>query len=264
MILRPIAADNTGPRPMADAYVPVWEAIARAQKWPAEEWWLIAQPDHAALSGALAAGFAAQGFPQVEESVARAIGLHDAGWAIFSSEADAGAPPRLDERGCPLPFFEVPPPDFLRAWNRSVEVAEDVCRAGGYIVSRHFAWLGEYRLQVADDPPEIRARIGEFIAQQQARQERLRPDRPLERLESLVTVLQFCDLLSLYLCSGSQETVEFPQQFAAGKVRARAQDGAYHLQPSPFAANGGLSVAVEARRYPPASVNTRTFGFLVW
>jgi len=34
--------------------VPAWEAVERKQKQAASEWWLVAQPDHAALAGDLA------------------------------------------------------------------------------------------------------------------------------------------------------------------------------------------------------------------
>jgi hypothetical protein len=114
--------------------------------------------------------------------------------------------------------------------------------------------------------------IETFLGQAAARQERLSaaasvPPRDLERL---LLVLQFCDLLSLYLCCGSNEAVEFPQEFAAGRVRLSPRDGAFFLQPSPFRARGkssvGVSIAVQARRYPFRSTGAdiQPLAFLLW
>ncbi len=266
MILRPIApADHstTSRTPEPQHCVPVWEAIASTQQRPAEAWWLIAQPDHAALSGAMAAAFAAPGFPRVDPLIAKAIGLHDAGWAIFPGEASVTAPPWLHPDGRPLCFYEIAPADFLQAWRRSIQIAEQTSAAGGFIISRHFAWLGEYRLTQAPDAPAIKAQVAAFVEQERRRQERLGAGLRLARLEDFVRVLQFCDLLSLYLCCGSEEAVEFPQEFAAGRVRLWPRDGGFQLQPSPLA-DGGLSLAVEARRYPRAVPATRQLAFLIW
>src|SRR5215831_331966 len=49
MVLYPIERDG----PTA-GMMPAWEAIELKQRAPAEDWWLVAQPDHAALSGELA------------------------------------------------------------------------------------------------------------------------------------------------------------------------------------------------------------------
>src|SRR5512144_1978818 len=115
--------------------VPAWEAVARVQRQAADSWWLISQPDHAALSGAIASAFVAPGFPQVDPDMAKAIGLHDSGWALFESEADVNAAPMVHCDGRPVAFFELAPRDFLRAWAASIERAEQVCAAFGYIVS---------------------------------------------------------------------------------------------------------------------------------
>jgi hypothetical protein len=235
----------------------------------AAEYWLVSQPDHAALAGALAANFVAPDFPRVDPAIARAIELHDAGWAIFDSEARVDAAPAVDSRGKPLSFIEIDPADFLRAWDASIARAESVCAAGGYIVSRHFCALGEGRLNSGVDNAANTALIRGFLAGESSRQQRLQAQsgRSLAELEELVRVLQFCDLLSLYLCCGATDSAEFPQPFAAGKVRIRREKECFCLDPSPFRAPGALgemlSLGVRARRYPSSAVRTTTLAFLL-
>jgi hypothetical protein len=267
MVLRPVVPS---PPQSTNGNAPAWPAIERIQKQTAADYWLVSQPDHAALAGALAANFISPEFPCVDRLMARAIEVHDAGWAIFDSEARIAAAPAVDSRGKPVSFLEIEPAEFLRAWSASIERAGSVCPAGGYIVSRHFCALGEGRLGSGIDGPESAARLRGFLAGEAERQRRLRAQsgRPLAELEDLLRVLQFCDLLSLFLCCGAAEAVEFPQPFASGKVCVRTQKEAFFLDPSPFRAPGGsremLSLGVEARRYPPSASRTTTLAFLLW
>ena len=63
-------------------------------------------------------------------------------------------------------------------------------------------------------------------------------------------VLQFCDLLSLYLCCGSRESVEYPQPIGpkGETIRLQVQDAAFVLSPALFVKEVELSV--QARPYP--------------
>ncbi len=265
MVLHPIttAAASSG-----GDYGPVWPAIERAQKTVAPEYWLVAQPDHAALTGALAAHFVSPDFPAVDPLVARAIEVHDSGWAMLDCEATITAAPPLDGRGKPLSFLEIEPAGFLRAWTASIDRAEAVCPAGGYIVSRHFCNLGDGRLRAAMDTLQDSQRICAFLQRESQRQARLRTCSGAPSWDELLLVLQFCDVLSLYLCSGVTDAVEFPQPFTAGKVRLRRDNNAFLLQPSPFrsgrATDAMVSVGVEARRYPAHPPVTTTLAFLLW
>ncbi len=266
MVLHPLVSH---PCPQAETCVPVWPVIERSQRQPAAEYWLITQPDHAILAGALAANFISPDFPRVDPAIVRAIELHDAGWAIFLPEARITAAPAINAAGKPVSFLEIDPADFLRAWIASIDGAQAVCAAGGYIVSRHFCFLGQGRLNSAIDNAEDTARIRRFLADEAARQRRLQSEsgRGGEELEELLLVLQFCDLLSLYLCCGARDAVEFPQPFAPGKVRLRRHQEALVLDPSPFQAGGGThapaSLGVEARRYPGPRPVTTTLACLV-
>ncbi len=266
MVLHPLLP---GAPPPATGYQPAWPVIERSQHQLADEYWLVTQPDHAALAGALAARIVAPGFPRVDPLIARAIEVHDAGWAIFDAEARVTAAPGVDGRGKPLSFLEIDPPHFLRAWTASIDRAESVCPGGGYIVSRHFCALGEGRLASAIDGPENSSRLRAFLAQESERRDRLQPraGRTPVELGSLLLVLQFCDLLSLYLCCGATDPVEFPQQFAPGKVRIKGENQALVLRPSPFRrcdSDPEVSLGVEARRCPSATTTTTTLPFLLW
>lgn len=243
MVLRPILDSQA---PFTGESIPVWNAVESRQKLCAREWLLIAQPDHAALSGAIASHVTAPGFPDVDGEIARAIGMHDSGWSLF--ESDPHACPRTHPDGRPLSFFELEPGDFLRAWTASIDrVAEDSAR-GAYMVSQHFTWLGEFRLRRAEDSISVQQQIAAFVQGERERQRTLRESaHNTSGWDSLLPLLQFCDILSLYLCSGTHQPVEFPQQFEAGKVRASYDANVCVLSPTPFAAPASLSF--RARRY---------------
>ncbi len=289
MVLHPIAKVSPGAATGKSTMLPsAWSAVERRQRAMAAEWWLISQPDHAALSAALAANFVSSLFPAVDPLLASAIEVHDAGWAMFAPETEAGEP-ALDARGKPVSFIEIEPADFLRAWTASIERAEQVCAAGGYIVSRHFCVLGRGRLEAGFDAGENAARLKSFLERESLRQQRLSVEtgRAPKELDALLGVLQFCDLLSLFLCCGANEAVEFPYDFGSGRVRLLPRKGGFALEPSPFRrsglphpphraesgrladpgdAPGGLSVGVRARRYPASATaaNSTTMAFLLW
>jgi hypothetical protein len=229
--------------------------VAERQKRPAKAYWLISQPDHARLSGELAANFISSEFPPVEPAVAQAIGAHDSGWAVFPAEASMAAAPMTNGYGKPLAFIEFGPEQFLRAWSGSIDRAEGICATGGIIVSRHFCELGNFRLANGVTGSD-RECITAFIQKEDARQERLLQACPHagQELDTLLEVLKFCDLLSLFLCSGAESEAEFPQEIASRKVRGRLEeDKTYHFDPSPFqhgSESRTVRLAVAARRFP--------------
>jgi uncharacterized protein DUF3891 len=67
-------------------------------------------------------------------------------------------------------------------------------------------------------------------------------------VEHLVDLLQFCDLLSLYLCCGSRASVQFPQAVGSRSVVLRRDGELCLLDPSPFRKE--ISLGVPARREP--------------
>jgi len=258
MILHPVQALELVP-PAIDATkpMPAWMAVANRQKQRARAYWLVSQPDHARLSGDLAANFVSPHFPRVDTLMAHAIGVHDSGWGLFAAETGPTQPPQLGREGRPLSFMEYEAPDFVRAWSASINSAEAVCAAGGIIVSRHFCELGGLRLTSGGLSDEHEQLIREFREREQARQHRLAADCPYstQQLDALLEVLKFCDLLSLYLCSGISQEVEFPHRIADRPVRVgryRNED-CYRFDPSPFQAEGEprlVTLGVTARYFP--------------
>ena len=249
MVLHPIFDSEP---PVTPDYVPAWNAVEQSQTAKAGAWWLIAQPDHAGLSGAIAVHFAAAGFPAVDPQTAHAVAMHDAGWNLF--ESDWRQPPRLHPDGRPVSFFEIEPQDFLRAWTASIDRAQEDSPGGAYMVSQHFSGLGEFRLQRVQDPPDVQQQVRAFLADERKRQVELKRSKSdVSSWDTLLPLLQFCDLLSLYLCSGSRQPVDFPQPFAAGFVRSHYENRACVLTPSPFAA--AWEAGVNAHRYPRSSDN---------
>ena len=244
--------------------VSAWEVVERRQRGNAQAWCLVAQPDHAALAGDLAAAISCSFFPRLTPDVVDAITLHDAGWAQFDSGSWNGWRPASGSRLLqnqrqaetseadrrPISFLDMRPVDFIRAWSDSIQRAEESSAIGGLLVSHHFCRLAENRLRSASDAAEDRNRLETFVATEVERRRRLMAQTKYSEQEIcvLVDVLQFCDLLSLYLCCGAEEDVEFPQKFQGHGVLLRREGEMCAMKPTIF--GGGVSLGVSARRYP--------------
>jgi hypothetical protein len=262
--LRPISLEESTGGSSAQATVPVWDAILPTQKDKDSEYWLITQPDHAGLSGDIAAALGPPLLSLLSPELVQGIAHHDDGWAPFDAQV------RLTN-GRPLSFLDFLPKDFLRAWHGSIERAEKVAPIAGAIVSGHFWRLGNSRLEWGIDNAEDRERLADFLQSEQARQRRLLGGHSREEFEFLTDILQFCDVLSLYLCCGASQDVEFRQRFGSEPIRLRReaartpdQAAVCRFEPSPFT-GGGVDLAVTARRYPPdRKPGTITLPFLLW
>ena len=258
-MLRPIGGGEHPP-----ACLPVWDAILATQKASAPEYWLVTQPDHAGLSGDIAAALGPPLLPRLVPEVIQGIAAHDDGWAPFDAQM-----PVTDGR--PLSFLDFLPQDFLRAWDGSIERAQKIAPIAGAMVSRHFWRLARNRLAWGIDGAEDRRLLLDFLESEEARQHRLLGGRSREEFEFLTDVLQFCDVLSLYLCCGAVQDVEFSQSFGSKPIRllreaARSADQAAvcRFEPSPFT-GGGVDLAVIARRFPAdRRRDTTTLPFLLW
>lgn len=237
--------------PPTDAYgavfIPAWHAVEPLQRAHYESCWMITQPSHAALAGEIAAKLTGEQVPKLEAELIRAIALHDAGWGM--PDAQAVMRSRSAQQTPPCSFLQVSVSEFLSAWRQSIEIALSTSPAGGYVVSRHFWRLGENRWKSTQDSPVDRARLKEFLDFEAGRQQKLtsRQSRSADELETLTDVLQFCDLMSLYLCCGSLENVEFPEYFGV-KVRTTREPEGLRLSPSLIPAETEFSVA--ALRHP--------------
>ena len=238
MILRPIgAARVAGPEPL-----PVWSVIEPRQLGHAEEYWLVTQPDHAALAGQLAAAIRAEWMPELSRDAIKAIAVHDAGWADFDQIA-------LRERSRPHSFIEVSPSQFLCAWTRSIEHAASIAPLAGIMVSRHFCRLLRARAESPGETKQDQGLMQKFLQCESERRQRLSVSLPEAEIEALVDVLQLCDGFSLYLCCGATEEIEFPQSFGGRKMRLRCTgEDAFVLNPSPFPSP--VSISLPAQHWP--------------
>jgi hypothetical protein len=231
-------------QPPHSGIVSAWETVAEQQGARAPAYWLVSQPDHATLAGDLAANFSSPDFPVLDADVVRAIALHDTGWAEFD-----GSPMR-DRSGRPLSFLQVAPKDFVRAWKDSIEAAEQDSLIGGLMVSGHFRRLAGNWLKSGQGEAEDKNIVRSFLSAEDERERRLvrQQSRSRDEIEKLIDVLQFCDLLSLYLCCGARSAVSFPQRIADRNVVLQRHGEACVLHPSPF--GKGVSLGVPARRDP--------------
>jgi hypothetical protein len=128
----------------------------------------------------------------------------------------------------------------VAAWKGSIEHAAALSPIGGLIVSHHFSRLCKHRLETETDSPRDTKLLHGFLEDESSRQERLLAPAGLiegadgSQLEGLVDLLQFCDLLSLYLCSGAMEAAEFPQKFRGETIRIVPSAEEYVLDPTLF------------------------------
>jgi hypothetical protein len=208
---------------------------------------MITQPSHAALAGQLAGKLNFQRFPTLEADLIRAIAMHDAGWGL--PDAQAVMRSRSSRHETPKSFLQTDVAEFLIAWTQSIDIVQPISAAGGYIVSRHFWRLAEHRLSHADDSASDRKRIGGFLFHETTRQKKLaaKQSRSSEELEQLTDVLQLCDLLSLYICAGAREKVEFPECLG---VRLKLSMGEEGYTCDPALIEKGTCFAVAALRHP--------------
>jgi hypothetical protein len=241
MILRPfdpIPATSTD-------FLPAWSMVEQSQRQVPSECWMITQPSHAALAGEFAARMTGVNLPNLDAPVIRAIALHDAGWGM--PDAQAIMQSRSIGQGAPRSFIACGVGEFVNAWEKSIDVAASASAVGGYIVSRHFERIA--KVNASKLPKGDRQTIESFLRNEAARQAKLvaKQERTPEELEQIIDVLQFCDLLSLYVCCGARQNVEFPEYFGI-KARLTVEPDSYSL--NPILIEPGTEFVAAALRHP--------------
>ncbi len=201
-----------------------FDAIAAKCQREAAEYRVVTQPDHAKLSGEFAAAVDRGRMPYVTDEIVRAVAAHDIGWLAIDGAAPNPILPPYEANGRLRSFLTTMPDVFLDAWVASIAQAERIGPAAGTMVSQHFERLAQFRLQRQEDGPEETARLHSFLAMESARQKRLRESRADGSTKELLMLLQFCDLISLYLCCGLESRQELAQEFGFGKVEI-SRDG---------------------------------------
>jgi hypothetical protein len=109
-----------------------------------ENWVLISQSDHAALSGELARHVGGMAFAKLEETAIRACAMHDAGWPLHDEA------PTLNLDGNPLDVFETPRELGLSIWEKSAEIATEENPYAGLLVSLHSLHLSALPMPVPE------------------------------------------------------------------------------------------------------------------
>jgi Protein of unknown function (DUF3891) len=183
-----------------------------SQKHPAQATGFVTQLAHSELAGELARQLLTEPFGLLPPEVAEAAESHDRGWAASDRRQLA----HLAEQ-TPKPFPAMQQ-DELEAWRDSVALARADSKSGSplawCVIGRHFTAL-------AQRPTPSHLAFLEFETPPRLEAERHHGYNPLD-LERWAGVVGFCDLLSLYLCSGLRATVTFPLTHPAYRHAAQA------------------------------------------
>src|SRR5690349_17651695 len=188
-----------------NGYSAAWEAVELTQTARAGRWWLIAQPDHAALAGELAARADSAVFPEMDARVLKAIALHDAGWTPYDGGRPQGTgtpesvypAPMIGPDSRPISFLDVATEQSVAAWVGSIEKALEDSHLAGRLVSEHFSRIAQLGISRAASARD-RSLLNAFICREAARQKELQKhlSQSREQTSALVDMLQFFDLLS--------------------------------------------------------------------
>lgn len=229
----------------------LFDAIVQKHQQLADEYLVVTQPDHARLSGAFAAAIDRNRLPYVTDEIVAAIETHDIGWLQIDGAAPNPVLPPYDSNGRLRSFITTPPTIFVEAWTASIAHAERIGPAAGLMVSQHFESLAKFRLQRTQDTLDDTARLHHFLAQESARQNRLRRSADESTSAQLLNLLQFCDVISLYVCCGLESAQEFSQDFGVGKVTIAGAKDAIRLTGIPL--RGPVKAQCPAFRWRPGS-----------
>ncbi len=156
---------------------------------------IVLQPDHSRVAGEIAKALHPGVFGALPPDVVRAIAEHDYGW----SESDQQQIVNMHSQ--PLrPFPELSPDEATASWRESIRRAEAVSPLEGVVVSRHFCALSLHN--PAHQP---------FAREENERRRAVEEQLGISSsdLDRYTGAIGFCDLASLYLCSGARAPAEF-------------------------------------------------------
>ncbi len=241
--------------------LPVFDVIAATHRERARSYRVVTQPDHAILSGKVAAALGRRRFPFLDEELLEGIAHHDSGWFEVDGAAPTPKLPPTEADGRLRSFLTTSPEISLGAWSRSIEGAVRIGPRAGSLVSRHFAIIAQYRLQLEIDGPEDVQRLQDFLRTESARNTQLRAGG--SEADEALRVLQFCDQVSLYLSCGSKQTAVFPMRFEDEPVQVRWRDESVEILNLPLSPLEVMLPAYEWRsgadqlRFQPIQIHLR-------
>jgi hypothetical protein len=208
MILRSLPKPHHTP-PNGAGPVAAWDVFLESQKRAKPPCAIIFQAEHSKLAGDLAEALLPEVFGEFPRDVIQAIGQHDFGW----NASDQSQIESLGQAG-PRPFPSLSTEETLPSWHNSIAHARSIGPLVDVLVSRHFTLLG------AVDP--ARADFVRIETERRREVERVLSYAPAE-LDRWIGALGFCDLLSLYLCCGSQQPAKFSLAHPADPTAAHAR-----------------------------------------
>ncbi len=201
MLFRDLSAEESS------TVEPAYQAFLKTQRSLHARYGLLFQSEHSRLAGSLAGALLPGVFGELNADVIAAIAHHDYGW----DTSDQKQFDHLSEND-PLSFTAVSASETLPSWISSIAHGRELGPLPAVLISRHCCLLGT----------GSEAHAG-FVAAETIR--RLEIERTLvcsaEQLRCWTAALGFCDLLSLYLCSGSKSPVTLPLCHPQAKDEAR-------------------------------------------
>ena len=216
-----------------------------------DAWQLVRQPDHADLSGRLAAAWGGDAeAPRPFDSVLLAATRHDDGWGVYDRR------PTFDpERERPTGFLDVPIPSHLAFYRACIEVVTGEDPYAGLLVSMHGAGIynGRYGTQPGlrlSGVDEHRGQVEAFVREQEATHAARAAAVGADEAERWTNykLLQVYDRLSLSFClrdweteAAARDSIEpVPLDYAGTEAELVLDPlGPWHvaLDPYPFAAS---------------------------
>lgn len=239
MILRPLPHSSES-APHAPDIPPAAKVFMELQRHAKPPCAIIFQAEHSTLAGDLAEALWESTFGGLPSEVIQAIEQHDSGWNA-SDQAQLQSIGQIN----PRPFPCLSAEETLPSWRESLAHARTVSALVDVLVSRHFCLLG------AGDPAHAN-----FVREENERRSRIEPELlyPAADLNRWTAALGFCDLLSLYLCCGSERSVEFPLAHPAAPNAADAPKTTltFHNRQPQFSSpvlRSGTHLSLTARQY---------------
>jgi hypothetical protein len=165
---------------------------------------MITQNDHAQLSGLFAAHWGNEKFerPHPYGSMVRAAMFHDRGWIRYETS------PQLDSQTGKTPNYREVPTDKVQldAFEWAGDWLSSIDAYAGLMITKHRTglWQGRYgvitypaAIQRGTLPPHIQA----FVDRSEIKQKCAAKNLDAKELGTNYNLLQFWDMLSLYICS---------------------------------------------------------------